>query len=100
MQNASDTTSRHKNGPRECANTPEARTTAHKEATVDSTSVAETERQRRQRERLRAAFMDGAEAGMVELRGYGLTVSEREEAETLADGLYGAPEISEMAAAS
>lgn len=42
-------------------------------------------------ERLIRAYMDGAESGMVEVRGYGLTASEREEAELTARALYGEP---------
>lgn len=43
----------------------------------------------RRAERLIRAYMEGAESGMVEVRGYGLTASEREEAELTARALYG-----------
>lgn len=39
--------------------------------------------------RLIQAYMDGAESGMVEVRGYGLTPDEREAAEREALRLYG-----------
>jgi hypothetical protein len=48
------------------------------------------------------SFMEGAESGMVEVRGYGLTSEERESAEREAITLYGGseePEISEGEAA-
>ncbi|CAN5716589.1 hypothetical protein BH20ACT11_BH20ACT11_09240 [soil metagenome] len=51
------------------------------------------------RERLARAFIEGAETGMVECRGYGLSASEREEAERLADYLYRKP-LEEVAVAS
>lgn len=50
-------------------------------------------------ERLVRAYMEGAESGMVEVRGYGLTAEEREAAETQARALYGEPEISREVAA-
>lgn len=52
------------------------------------------------RERLARAFVEGAETGMVEIRGYGLTVAEREEAERLAAYFYLEPESPVIAAAS
>jgi alpha-D-ribose 1-methylphosphonate 5-triphosphate synthase subunit PhnI len=42
-------------------------------------------------ERMIRSFMEGAESGMVEVRGYGLTASEREEAKLMARALYGNP---------
>jgi hypothetical protein len=50
-------------------------------------------------ERLVRAYMEGAESGMVEVRGYGLTAEEREAAEAQAQALYGGPEISREVAA-
>jgi hypothetical protein len=50
-------------------------------------------------ERMIRSFMEGAESGMVEARGYGLSASEREEAERLADYLYRKP-LEEVAVAS
>lgn len=44
-------------------------------------------------ERMIAAYMDGAETGMIEVRGYGLTPDERADAERVARDLYGEPEI-------
>jgi hypothetical protein len=38
------------------------------------------------------SFMEGAESGMVEVRGYGLTAEEREAAEREAIALYGEPD--------
>jgi hypothetical protein len=40
-------------------------------------------------ERMIRAYMEGAESGMVEVRGSGLTATEREEAELTARALYG-----------
>lgn len=51
---------------------------------MDSVSVAES-----RAERMIAACMKGAESGMIEVRGDGLTASEREEAERTARDLYG-----------
>jgi hypothetical protein len=42
-------------------------------------------------ERLIRAYMDGAESGMVEVRGYGLTADERQDAEQEARYLYAGP---------
>ncbi len=55
---------------------------------MDTMIVAET-----LSERMIRAYMDGAESGMIEVRGYGLTATEREEAELTAHSLYGEPEI-------
>lgn len=40
-------------------------------------------------ERLVRAYMEGAESGMVDVRGYGLTAIERVEMEAEAAALYG-----------
>lgn len=40
-------------------------------------------------ERMVRSFMEGAESGMVEVRGYSLSATEREEAELTAHALYG-----------
>ncbi len=64
---------------------------------MDTMIVAET-----LSERMIRSFMEGAESGMVEVRGYGLTAEEREAAEREAVALYGVseePEISEGEAA-
>jgi hypothetical protein len=45
------------------------------------------------------AFMEGAESGMVEVRGYGLNAEEREAAEREAVDLYGEPEAATEEAA-
>lgn len=44
-------------------------------------------------ERMIRAYMDGAESGMIEVRGYGLTPDERADAERVARDLYDEPEI-------
>lgn len=62
---------------------------------MDSTTIQETKRQQRQRERMRAAFMDGAESGMLEARGTPLTPEERAAAEAIADEPYGEPQVAE-----
>lgn len=59
---------------------------------MDSTTIAESKTET-QAEREIRSFLEGAETGMIELRGYGLSEDERIEAEALADGLYGEPEI-------
>ncbi len=51
---------------------------------MDTMIVAES-----RTERMIRAFMEGAESGMVEVRGYGLTAEEREEARREAVALYG-----------
>lgn len=51
---------------------------------MDTTIVAES-----LSERMIRAYMEGAESGMVEVRGYGLTPDEREAAERKALSLYG-----------
>lgn len=56
---------------------------AHKEKLMDTAIVAET-----LSERLVPSYLEGAESGMVEVRGYGLTATEREEAELTAHALY------------
>lgn len=63
------------------------RSAAHKEQLMDKSTIAETTT-----ERMIRSFMEGAESGMVEVRGYGLTASEREDAEREARALYGEPE--------
>lgn len=50
-------------------------------------SVASVEESRA--ERMIRAFMEGAESGMIEARGYGLRPDEREAAEREAIALYG-----------
>lgn len=57
---------------------------------MDTTTIAHAESLS---ERMIAAFMEGAEAEMIALRGYGLTAEERENAEREAISLYGGPEI-------
>ncbi len=44
-------------------------------------------------ERLVRAYLEGAESGMVDIRGYGLTVEERAEMEAEAIALYGKTEV-------
>lgn len=51
---------------------------------MDTAIVAET-----LSERLIRSYLEGAESGMVEVCGYGLTATEREEAEITAHALYG-----------
>lgn len=46
----------------------------------------------RRAKRMIAAYMEGAESGMLEVRGYGLTSTEREEAEKMAVAFYGPAE--------
>lgn len=48
-------------------------------------------RQRASREKERRAFLDGAEAEMVRLRGYPLTAEERAQAQREAQRLYPEP---------
>lgn len=60
---------------------------------MDTMIVAET-----LSERLIRSYMEGAESGMVEVRGYGLTASERADAEREAISLYGTPKIAEASA--
>lgn len=62
---------------------------------MDAVSVAET-----RAEQMIAAYMEGTERGMVEIRGYRLTEDERLEAGALAARLYGETLLYEHAHAS
>lgn len=62
-------------------------------------SVEQTAAQSRAQRMIRA-YMEGAERGMVEIRGYGLTENERLEAGALAARLYGETLLYEHAHAS
>lgn len=55
---------------------------------MDSTSVAEG-----RTERMIRAFMEGVEAELLEIRGRGLTATEREEYEVEATAIYGEAEV-------
>ena len=57
---------------------------------MDSKSVAQ--------ERLIAAFIEGADAMKIELRGYGLTETERAEIKAEALTIYGLPQTETVAA--
>lgn len=56
---------------------------------MDTTTIHHTDHRA---ERMIAAYMEGAETGMVEARGYGLSPDERADAEKMARALYGEPE--------
>jgi hypothetical protein len=67
---------------------------------MDVVSVAVSAESRAYRsERMIRSFMEGAESGMVEVRGYGLSAEEREAAVHEAYALYGVYGEPEVAAA-